>query len=71
MDESHDEDKYDQSEEQLVVCLANTVVQPAAVVIKIVNASIASTTMFGSLGHMRLTNITFKVIIRAIKNSPK
>jgi len=41
------------------------------VVIEIVYASVARTTMFCSLNYMRLTNIAFKIIVGAIENSPK
>jgi hypothetical protein len=62
VDESQEEDQHDQSEELLVVGLAYTVVQPPAVVIKVVHAAVARAAMFCRLGHMCLTNVTFELV---------
>ena len=43
----HQKDKTNQSEEQVVIGLANTVIQPATVVIKIIHTSVTSAAMFG------------------------
>ena len=62
-----EEDHHDQAEEKNVVGLANAIVQPAAVMVEAIDASITGTAVLGCIADMRLANVTLVLIFRAVK----
>ena len=57
-----------QTEKEVVVSLSDAVVQPAAVVVKVINAAIAGSTVLCRVENMRLANITLVLILRPVKD---
>ena len=68
--QTHQEHKDDQPEKEMVVCRADTVVQPLAVVIKLVYAPIAGTTVLGCLLYGRVADLTLEIKLARIKMLP-
>ena len=63
MQESNEKDHYDQAEEELVVSFSDAIVEPAAVMVKVINTPVASATMLRSLTDVCLANVAFVLII--------
>ena len=63
MQESNEKDHYDQAEEELVVSFSDAIVEPPAVMVKVINTPVASAAMLRSLTDMSLANVAFVLII--------
>ena len=63
MQESNEKDHYDQAEEELVVSFSDAIVEPPAVMVKVINTPVASATMLRSLTDMSLANVAFVLIV--------
>lgn len=65
------EDHDDQAEEELVVSPADAVIEPAAVVVELVDTSVACAAVLGSVGDMRLANLALVLVLRAVEDAAK
>ena len=63
MQESNEKDHYDQAEEELVVSFSDAIVEPPAVMVKVINTPVASAAMLRSLTDVCLANVAFVLII--------
>ena len=70
MQESNEKDHYDQAEEELVISFTDAIVEPSAVMVKVINTPVASAAMLRSLTDMCLANIAFVLIIWTIEYLP-
>lgn len=61
VDQGKEENGYDESEEELVVSLADAIIEPAAMMIEVVDAAIAGSTVLRCVVHMRFANVTFEL----------
>lgn len=61
--EKRNEGRKEQSEEQLVIILANTVIEPNTVVIESVDALVALSAMLAVLFDVELANLTVKLVV--------
>ena len=66
----HEEHQHYQSEEEFVVRTSNAVVEPAAVVVEFVDAAVAASAMLRSVVHVRLADLTLKLIIAPVEMAP-
>ncbi len=71
METGKEEKQYYKTEEYSVVGLANTVIEPPAMVVKVMDTSVALATVLGSVLHMRVTHFTVEVVLTVIKYLPK
>lgn len=63
MQESNEKDHYDQAEEELVVSFSDAIVEPTAVMVKVINTPVASAAMLRSLTDMSFANVALVLII--------
>lgn len=64
------QNKYDQTKEDFVVGRADAVVQPLAVVIEAVRATVTGTAVLRRVCNVRFANVTFIRVILAVKFLP-
>jgi hypothetical protein len=67
MHQHHRKNTYDQSEEGHVILLAHTVVEPLAVMVKLIYATIAETTVLGFFGDMGVTDSADEWILAEVE----
>lgn len=60
--QGHQEGSNNQPEKMLVISATNAIIDPFAMMIKLVNAPVASSTVLGRVEHMRIANLTHELI---------
>ena len=68
MHQAHEEDADNQSEEKQVVLLSNTIVKPDAMMVELVDASVAFAAMFRGVANSCLANVTLKFKCRTVED---
>ncbi len=70
MEETHSKYRAYQTEKVFVILLPNAIIQPSAVMIEVVNASVTLAAMLGVVLHMSGTDLTEKVVRSVVKVDP-